>query len=113
MKIYSLYTGCTPRIAEPELLKATHAVTEKLGIELIRKREFSCCGGSHLQDFKGEQNLLLNARNLAYADLEGVDLITICNTCQLVLSDARERADSVALASAKVSRSLVNSLAVA
>lgn len=91
MSVYTLYTGCTPRIAEPELLKATLSVAEHLGIDLIRKREYSCCGGSHTPDVDDFETLLLNARNLAYADLEGVDMVTICNTCQLVLSDARKR----------------------
>mgnify|MGYP006292490101 CR=1 FL=1 len=90
-RIYTLYTGCTPRIAEPELLKSTLAVAEYLGIELLQKREYSCCGGSHIQDIDDFSSLLLNGRNLAYADNEGLDLITICNTCQLMLSDARER----------------------
>lgn len=90
-RIYSLYTGCTPRIAEPELLKSTLAVAEHLGIDLLQKREFSCCGGSHIQDIRDFPSLLLNGRNLAYADVEGLDLITICNTCQLMLADARDR----------------------
>ena len=89
--IYSLYTGCTPRIAEPELLKSTLAVAEHLGIDLLQKREFSCCGGSHIQDIDDFSSLLLNGRNLAYADSEGLDLVTICNTCQLMLADARGR----------------------
>ncbi len=90
-RIYSLYTGCTPRIAEPELLKSTLAAAEYLGIDLLQKREFSCCGGSHIQDIDDFSSLLLNGRNLAYADTEGLDLVTICNTCQLMLADARGR----------------------
>lgn len=90
-RVYSLYTGCTPRIAEPELLKSTLAVAEFLDIDLLQKREFSCCGGSHIQDIDDFSSLLLNGRNLAYADNESLDLITICNTCQLMLTDARKR----------------------
>ena len=89
--IYTLYTGCTPRIAEPELLKSSLALAEHLGIDLIQKREYSCCGGSHLQDIDDFETLLLNARNLAYAEVEGLDMVTLCNTCQFVLSEARKR----------------------
>lgn len=89
--IYSLYTGCTPKVAEPELLKSALALAEHLGWELIEKKEFTCCGGSHLQDISGNQALFINARNLAYADEEGLDLVTLCNTCQFVLADYRNR----------------------
>lgn len=89
--IYSLYTGCTPKVAEPELLKSAAALAEYLKWDLIERREFTCCGGSHLQDRSDEETLLLNARNLAYADAEGMDLITLCNTCQFVLADYRLR----------------------
>ena len=88
--IFSLYTGCTPKVAEPELLKASLAIAEKADWTLIERKEFSCCGGSHLQDLDDDEALLLNARNLAYADEQGMDLITLCNTCQYVLSDYRK-----------------------
>ena len=89
--IFSLYTGCTPKVAEPELLKSALAIAELLEWNLIEKKEFTCCGGSHLQDYSDEDTLYLNARNLAYADDEGLDLITLCNTCQFVLADYRTR----------------------
>ncbi len=88
---YALYTGCTPKVAEPELLMSAMAVAGALGWNLVEKREFTCCGGSHLQDYDDGMALLANARNLAYADEEGMDLVTLCNTCQFVLADYRSR----------------------
>ena len=89
--IYSLYTGCTPKVAEPELLTSALALAEHLRWDLIEKKEFTCCGGPHLQDSSDEETLFVNARNLAYADSEGLDLVTLCNTCQFVLADYRRR----------------------
>jgi succinate dehydrogenase / fumarate reductase cytochrome b subunit len=64
---------------------------KRLEIELIELTEASCCGATHLQDFDDFLALTLNARNLAYAEALGLDLITVCNTCQMVLSAAADR----------------------
>ena len=89
--ILSLYTGCTPKVAEPELLKSAYALAEHLGWSFIEKKEFTCCGGSHLQDMSDEDTFFINARNLAYAEQDGLDMVTLCNTCQFVLADYRNR----------------------
>jgi succinate dehydrogenase / fumarate reductase cytochrome b subunit len=88
---YALYTGCTAKESTPELLKSTLAIAENLGIELEILTEASCCGASHLQDFDDFLALVLNARNICYAEKRGLDIVTICNTCQLNLSLANER----------------------
>ena len=103
---YSLYTGCTARESTPELLKSTMAVAEKLGIELELLDEASCCGASHLQDFDDFLSLVLNARNICYAEKKGLDIVTICNTCQLNLSMAKERLDADAELKARVNEKL-------
>ena len=80
---YALYTGCTARESTPELLMATQAIADKLKIELVLLDEASCCGASHLQDFDDMLSLVLNARNIAYAEKLGLTMVTICNTCQI------------------------------
>ncbi len=89
---FALYTGCTPKVAEPELLKSAYALAEHLGWDFIEKREFTCCGGSHLQDADDDETMFINLRNLAYAEQDGLDVVTLCNTCQFVISDFRQRA---------------------
>jgi len=91
---YALYTGCTARESTPELLSSTMAVAKKLGIELVLLDEASCCGASHLQDFDEFLSLVLNARNICYAEKRGLDMVTICNTCQLNTAMTKERLDS-------------------
>ncbi len=90
---YALYTGCTARESTPELLKSTMAVAEKLGIELVLLDEASCCGASHLQDFDDFLSLVLNARNICYAEKLELPMITICNTCQLNTALTKKRLD--------------------
>jgi len=90
---YALYTGCTARESTPELLKSTLAVADKLGIELVLLDEASCCGASHLQDFDDNLSLVLNARNICYAEQRELQMVTICNTCQLNTAMTKHRLD--------------------
>jgi succinate dehydrogenase / fumarate reductase cytochrome b subunit len=90
---YALFTGCTAKESTPELLKSTLAVADMLGIELDILEEASCCGASHLQDFDDFLSLVLNARNICYAEKRGLDLVTICNTCQINTSMTKHRLD--------------------
>lgn len=103
---YALYTGCTARESTPELLKSTMAIADKLGIELVLLDEASCCGASHLQDFDDMLSLVLNARNICYAEKLGLTMVTICNTCQLNTSLTKERLDSDPELKAKVNAKL-------
>ncbi len=90
---YALYTGCTARESTPELLKSTLAIAKALDIELVLLDEASCCGASHLQDFDDFLSLVLNARNICYAEKLGLTMVTICNTCQLNTALTKERLD--------------------
>jgi len=103
---YALYTGCTARESTPELLKSTMAIADKLGIELVLLDEASCCGASHLQDFDDMLSLVLNARNICYAEKLGLDMVTICNTCQLNTSLTKDRLDNDPVLKAKVNEKL-------
>ncbi|HQS66102.1 MAG TPA: CoB--CoM heterodisulfide reductase iron-sulfur subunit B family protein [Sulfuricurvum sp.] len=103
---YALYTGCTARESTPELLKSTLAVAEKLGIELILLDEATCCGASHLQDYDDMLSLVLNARNICYAEKLGLTMVTICNTCQLNTAMTKHRLDTNPALKAKVNEKL-------
>jgi len=103
---YALYTGCTARESTPELLMSTQAIADKLGIELVLLDEASCCGASHLQDFDDMLSLVLNARNIAYAEKQGLTMVTICNTCQINTAITKDRLDNDPKLKAKVNEKL-------
>ncbi len=103
---YALYTGCTARESTPELLKSTLAIAKKLDIELVLLDEASCCGASHLQDFDDFLSLVLNARNICYAEKRDLDMVTICNTCQLNTAMTKKRLDENVELKAKVNEAL-------
>jgi succinate dehydrogenase / fumarate reductase cytochrome b subunit len=103
---YALYTGCTARESTPELLKSTLAVADKLGIELVLLDEASCCGASHLQDYDDFLSLVLNARNICYAEQRGLTMVTICNTCQINTAMTKHRLDTNPELKARVNEKL-------
>ena len=103
---YALFTGCTARESTPELLSSTMAVADKLGIELVLLDEASCCGASHLQDYDDFLSLVLNARNICYAEKRGLTMVTICNTCQLNTAMTKQRLDTNPELKARVNEKL-------
>ncbi|MFT7860428.1 MAG: CoB--CoM heterodisulfide reductase iron-sulfur subunit B family protein [Sulfurimonas sp.] len=103
---YALFTGCTAKQSTPEQMMSTMAVADKLGIELVELTEASCCGASHLQDYDEFLSLVLNARNIAYAEKHGLTMVTICNTCQLNTAMTKHKLDNDAELKAKVNEKL-------
>jgi len=51
-------------------------------------------------------SLVLNARNICYAEKLGLDMVTICNTCQLNTSLTKDRLDNDPILKAKVNEKL-------
>ncbi len=65
-----------------------------LGIELHDMPKASCCGAGLMKDYDRELNLALNARILAEAEVMGMDIMTICSTCLMVMSTANHEMKS-------------------
>ena len=82
------YPGCVAQTSGRELDRSTRWVCAKLGIELVEFPKFSCCGSGFVDEANLVLNVALNARNLALAEAAGLDLLTICSTCQGMLSFA-------------------------
>ena len=91
--IYALYPGCVSRGACPELYAATLEVCSRLGIDLdlAIMQGASCTGAGVLQEKNLRLGDTLNARTFAMAERAGKPILTICSTCQGVMSQANER----------------------
>lgn len=87
---YAFYTGCAAKGACPELYLSTRRVAERLGIELVELTSAACCGAGVIHEADPEISLSLNARTFALAEEEGLDIMTICGTCQGVMSQANK-----------------------
>jgi len=90
---YAFFPGCTLEAAAKESMMATKKVAEALGIELVELDEWTCCGATHSQDVSEFTSLATNARNIALAERLGLPLLTVCNTCTLMLRKTKAQLD--------------------
>ena len=90
MKI-AYYPGCLAQESAKELDMATRWVCRSLGIELVEFPNFSCCGSGFVDEANEVLNIAINARNIAIAERAGLDMLTICSTCQGMLTLAKVR----------------------
>ncbi len=86
MKV-AFYPGCVSKGACPELYVAAHAIAEPLGLELDELTEAPCTGAGVLTEQNPDLADSLNGLTIAMAESKGADVMTICSTCQGVLSD--------------------------
>ena len=77
---YLIFLGCAIpyRVSSYEI--SARKVLAKLGVELVEMPEFNCCG-LPLDPVSHEAMLILAARNLALAEQQGLDIITLCPGC--------------------------------
>jgi succinate dehydrogenase / fumarate reductase cytochrome b subunit len=87
---YAYYPGCVAQESGKELDNSTRFIAKKLGINLIDMPEASCCGGGVVDGFDHNLKLYINGRTLALAEKLGYDILTVCNTCTLTLSEVNE-----------------------
>ncbi|MDF2929036.1 MAG: sdhE 2 [Anaerospora sp.] len=90
---YAFFPGCVLEGASKENYIATTAVAKILGIELVEIPGWTCCGASHLQDIDDLTSTAVNARNIALAEKMELPLLTVCNTCTLMLRKAKAKLD--------------------
>jgi succinate dehydrogenase / fumarate reductase cytochrome b subunit len=87
MKHY-YFPGCTAKGVAKELDASFTLIAPKLRIDIIEDDKWSCCGAGAIEDLDMNLSHDLNERNLGLAEISGADLLTICNTCQVVLKRA-------------------------
>jgi len=87
---YAYYPGCAAKGAAPELHQSTLKVVERLGIDIHELKAFNCCGAGVITEADPDLAYTLNARTLATAEGLGLDIMTVCGTCQGVLGGANK-----------------------
>jgi succinate dehydrogenase / fumarate reductase, cytochrome b subunit len=83
----AFYPGCVSKGACPELYVSAKLIAEPLGLELRELVSAPCTGAGVLSEQNRDLADALNGLTLAMAEAEGASLMTICSTCQGVLSD--------------------------
>ena len=77
---YLMFLGCAIPYRVSAFEISARKTLAKLGVELVEMPEFNCCG-LPLDPVSHETMLILAARNLALAELKGLDVITLCPGC--------------------------------
>ena len=81
MAEYKIFEGCTIGNRIPFIEAASMKVFDKVGIE-TSQTSFSCCPDpTGMKSFDNNAWLTLGARNLCLAEVEGKDIISLCNGC--------------------------------
>jgi len=77
---FLFFLGCTIpyRVSSYEI--SARKVLTKLGVELVEMPEFNCCG-LPLDPVNHEAMLILSAKNLALAEQQGLNILTLCPGC--------------------------------
>jgi len=88
---FALYPGCAAKGATPELYQSTMAIIGRLGIDVVELAAAACCGAGVVTEADPLAALALNARTFAQAEQLGLDVMTICGTCQGVMGAANKR----------------------
>ncbi|MEM3585840.1 MAG: CoB--CoM heterodisulfide reductase iron-sulfur subunit B family protein [Candidatus Jordarchaeaceae archaeon] len=88
---YAFFVGCTTLARLPSYEISVRKVAEALGIELVEMGGAGCCGTTHLKSIDRRTGLALAARNISIAEDMGMDIVTICNGCTEVLTDANAK----------------------
>jgi heterodisulfide reductase subunit B len=88
MPVYNLYMGCSVPANYPNYEASMFKVAEKVGMELEYMEGVACCGSPNLRAIDQYGWLLVNARTIAIAEKNGLDIVTPCNGCFGSLKDA-------------------------
>ena len=103
---FAWYPGCVSQGGAPELFTSTLAVADKLGLELVHLKEAACTGAGVLSERNPELADTLNARTFAMAERLDLPIMTICSTCQGVMSAANAKLTSDPEYLAKINETL-------
>jgi heterodisulfide reductase subunit B len=88
MKYYSYYPACCSFGQAIAYDMSTRAVAKVLDIDLAELDDWNCCGSTPYSSIDELGSICCSARNLALAEKRGLDLVTPCSDCYLMLSKA-------------------------
>jgi len=81
MTEYKMFEGCTIGNRIPYIEAASRKVFDKVGIKTSQAK-FSCCPDpTGMKSFDNDAWLAIGARNLCLAEVEGKNIISLCNGC--------------------------------
>ena len=87
MRYYTYFPGCSSSEGGAKAYGwSTQAVSKVLDMELIELEDWNCCGSTPYSSIEELASFCLSARNLALAEKRGLDLVTPCSSCYVILN---------------------------
>jgi heterodisulfide reductase subunit B2 len=87
VKKYAYFPGCSSSHGGAKSYGwSAQAVCKALEVELVALEDWNCCGSTPYSSFEELASFCLSARNLALAEKTGLDLITPCSSCYVILN---------------------------
>ena len=80
MKKFALFIGCNIPAKVPQYETSARAVLKKLNIDVADIKDFNCCGYP-LKNTDTAAWILSSARNIALAEKDGNQILTLCKCC--------------------------------
>ncbi len=77
---FALFLGCNIPARVQQYDMSARAVLDILNVDLVDIRGFNCCGYP-IRNTDFETFVLFSARNLALAEKQGLDIVTLCKCC--------------------------------
>ncbi len=108
MKKIGIYPGCCFQGADIHNYDITTKFLESMGLDGVLLERAACCGGGVIDETNKNIVYGLNARNIALAEREGVDLYTPCNTCYMIIAKTKLALDADPELKAKVNEILAD-----
>ncbi|NCC24168.1 MAG: heterodisulfide reductase [Deltaproteobacteria bacterium] len=94
MEKYGLYLGCNIPFKAPDIEQSFRKVFPALGVEPVDLDGATCCPAwGTAPSFDLDTWLTISSRNITLGEERGVDLMTGCNSCFGVLSEAKHMID--------------------
>lgn len=103
---YAYFPGCSAKGSCRELDLSTTAVAQLFGIALVELEGAGCTGAREFRAVSEQLHLVANAHILARAEAAGADLMVVCDTCLLNLTEVNARLKRDAEARARVNAEL-------
>jgi heterodisulfide reductase subunit B len=85
MKSYTYYPGCSAEATSIPLGLSVPPVAKALDMELVELEDWNCCGSTPYWSVDKLEAASMASRNLALAEKTGLDLVTPCSNCFVVL----------------------------
>lgn len=85
---YALFLGCTVPVRAQHYELSARNTAQRFGIEFVDMPGASCCGFP-MKAVDSETALLIAARNISIASAMNLNVVTLCNSCTAMLSDAQ------------------------